>query len=50
MKCIFCERLLVNVYYREGAGGKKWVKVPRVKYCKNCGIQNDRKSKKINYH
>jgi len=37
MKCEICKSNLVNLYYREGAGGKKWLKVSGNWYCKECG-------------
>jgi len=29
---------MVSVYYRKGAGGKTWNKIPRFKYCYRCGM------------
>lgn len=35
MKCASCGSNLVNLYCRNGAGGKRWLKV-KGKYCKKC--------------
>ena len=34
-RCPTCDTILVNLYCRDGAGGKYWVKV-KPKYCKHC--------------
>lgn len=34
-KCPECNSKLVNLYVREGAAGKRWIKV-KSKYCKKC--------------
>lgn len=36
MKCKECNTLLLSLYHREGAGGKRWVKLEDFKYCKKC--------------
>ena len=35
MKCPKCGSSLVSLYCRNGAGGKRWVKI-KDKYCKVC--------------
>ena len=35
MKCPKCNSNMVSLYCRNGAGGKRWVKVKTL-YCKNC--------------
>jgi hypothetical protein len=35
MKCPKCSSSLVSLYCRNGAGGKRWVKI-KDKYCKVC--------------
>ena len=35
MICPKCEGRIVNIYVREGAGGKKWLRIDEG-YCKKC--------------
>ena len=35
MKCPKCGSKLVGLYCRNGAGGKRWLKIEN-KYCKTC--------------
>ena len=35
VKCPKCSSLILSLYYREGAGGKRWIKI-KSKYCKKC--------------
>lgn len=34
-RCPNCDTSLLSLYHREGAGGKRWVKINK-KYCKKC--------------
>ena len=36
MKCKECKHSLLSIYYRQGAGGKEWVKIKRAGWCKYC--------------
>lgn len=36
MKCSKCNHSLLSIYYRQGAGGKKWIKIGKAGYCKYC--------------
>lgn len=35
MKCSKCYSNLLSLYYRQGAGGKQWIKIKPM-YCKVC--------------